>query len=782
MKLASLAVLFLISINYSHSNTCNPDKYRWMDPDLDIDWNVTVFSNFNKFSDLPMNCNQTYNISKWLQFLPNNGLIIDQSFDIEKLDTRNRTFFIEYLVFNKIIGVDITNIKPGLVKNVSNFVITTLAFYYSRIDAYSNGEKISNSQCNLKTYKNADTFFKSFFIIYLRNVFYSEICPLMFRNSYAYLMYFGDISNSFLIKNRLKFTNLNLSTDFNMNMVALTKVVFDINYDFLSENMLNKHLFKNIGELKLTGQLLGIESDLLNQFKKLREILFKIEDYRSFFHRSTKWLKNLNGRINVNLTNRIQVKISFNDALYLYFLYPNLVSFNKIYEFPDEDICLFKFFPHKHMVYPLFKPGKRINCSCTLMWLQSYNRIYEPTNESRYRENINLMNRVEYDGDYEFCNLLVKCDFKRIFDNCEITTKDSDIKWDFNFDNDVNALFAIKWLQFILLTLLQPVLASIGILNNVLIIVVVRNKNKKKEFNESMYSHMLINAAFNICYCTILLLKLVNTCLFYESQVFCSSVYQLELSQYFKIFFIFYLGNISKICSNISYLGFSFSRFTLISLNKENKFYIKFNRMNLKLYSFMIILFSSLASVFLLFQYKLNREHNFSKEFPYEIRNETFCSYQINMFQCWLFNALKIFNSVLSSVIMVILNVVIDLSLLKDYGIDIKKKLKMAFTKKKIEDLKEKKKKVNKMVLIYGSIFFFSHMPEFLTTILLISFAKQISAFCQQKLSCDLINEEAEFFNLISIVSNFFIFKKFDHNFKDSWADLWKRFLIYKSS
>ena len=787
MFLKHLFLILLAFISYNQPkdqpNRCNPDKYMWISEDIDVEWNVTVFSNFNKISDLSKDCNQAYNTTKWIQFLPKNGLVIDQSFNISNLATRDRTYFIEYLIFNKIIGIDIYR-PPSLEKNVSDFVITALAFYYSKLVAYSNGIAIGDHECNLQVYNNTDNFFQSFFIIYFRNVVYSEICPLIFRNSYVFSIFFGDISNSYLIKNRFKFTKLNLSIefDFHKNPKAFTNVIFDINYDFFTGTMLDKYLFKNLGKIKITGFLLGVDIDLFGDFKKLKEIFFEIDDYRFFFHRSTTWFENLNSRIKVDLTDRVQVKrnLLFNNEMYLTFEYPSKVSFDRIYEYPNEDICIFKNFPHKHMVYPLFRPGKLIDCSCTLMWLQYYNYIYEPTDETSFKENINLMNKVLYEEfEYEYCNLLVKCDFEKMFNNCKIMTRLYDVRDAFIF-NDVSVLFTIKWLQLILLTLLQPFLALIGIINNFLIILVIKNQNKKKLFKESMYQHILINSSFNIFYCIILLLRLVNTCLFYESEVFCSSLYQLDSSQYFKIIFIFYVGNIAKICSNISYLSFSFSRFTVVSMNKENKFYIKFKTMNLKLYCFFLIILSSIVSTFLLFQYKLNSENDPTKEFPYEKRNEKFCSYKINFLECEFFNAFKIINSILTSVIVVILNSIIDLCLLRDYGIDIKKKLKMATNKNKIEELKKKKKEVTKMVFVNGLIFFFSRIPQFLTSIMLLFFANRISEFCHYKLSCDLINEEAEFFNLISIVVSFFIFKKFDHNFKDSWADLLHRFFILK--
>ena len=76
------------------------------------------------------------------------------------------------------------------------------------------------------------------------------------------------------------------------------------------------------------------------------------------------------------------------------------------------------------------------------------------------------------------------------------------------------------------------------------------------------------------------------------------------------------------------------------------------------------------------------------------------------------------------------------------------------------------------MILFNSFIYIVSHLPEFLVTLLLIVYSKKISNFCNDKFSCDLLNEEAEFFCLISIVCQFYVFKIFDKNFKRSFEEL----------
>ena len=373
----------------------------------------------------------------------------------------------------------------------------------------------------------------------------------------------------------------------------------------------------------------------------------------------------------------------------------------------------------------------------------------------------------------------MNCHFEKKFNMCMPEHHAAFHTLLFKFDNDVDALFVIRWLQYVLLTILQPVFGLMGIINNLLIIVVVRNKAKKKEFKDPMYHHIRINAAFNVIYCGILVLKLVNTCIFHNSSVYCSSVYQWKTSQYFKIIVVFYLGNVAKMCSNISYLSFSLSRLIVVSMDNENKFYKKFKKINFRVYIVSVILFSGVMSIFLLLQYELNTYINYAKEFPYEIRDGDYCQQEYNKLECHIFNGLKLVNSVLTSVICVLLNIVIDASLLNNYTHDINKKLHMDFNHNKIEELKKKKKKVTKMVIIYGALFFVSHAPEFVTTLMLIVFANRLVRFCIEKMTCDLINEEAEFFNLISIACNFYIFRVFDKNFKESVRDLENRLIFY---
>jgi hypothetical protein len=55
----------------------------------------------------------------------------------------------------------------------------------------------------------------------------------------------------------------------------------------------------------------------------------------------------------------------------IHFVYQkNAVSFDRVYTYPEQDICLFRHFPHERYVLPVIVPGRFLACTCTLKWLQ----------------------------------------------------------------------------------------------------------------------------------------------------------------------------------------------------------------------------------------------------------------------------------------------------------------------------------------------------------------------------------------------------------------------------
>ena len=91
---------------------------------------------------------------------------------------------------------------------------------------------------------------------------------------------------------------------------------------------------------------------------------------------------------------------------------------------------------------------------------------------------------------------------------------------------------------------------------------------------------------------------------------------------------------------------------------------------------------------------------------------------------------------------------------------------------KHIKEALAVKIKVKQLIITNGILYFFSHMPEFWSTLLLILFKNELRYFCFNYYSCTDINELFEVFGLISISLQFFVYKHFDTNFIQSFKSL----------
>ena len=110
--------------------------------------------------------------------------------------------------------------------------------------------------------------------------------------------------------------------------------------------------------------------------------------------------------------------------------------FSTYYSFPNEDICLFKDFPHSQLVLPLIiydaSRFEYIECTCTLVWLQQYFKHYFYNNFTQFNEYINIepfykdffvnetLMKCQKSEEY-FNEKFLACNFSQRFENCNFT-------------------------------------------------------------------------------------------------------------------------------------------------------------------------------------------------------------------------------------------------------------------------------------------------------------------------------------------------------------------------
>jgi hypothetical protein len=381
------------------------------------------------------------------------------------------------------------------------------------------------------------------------------------------------------------------------------------------------------------------------------------------------------------------------------------------------------------------------------------------------------------DNIYTFCiDTSFECDFDSLFEKCLNSTSYnkngvSDLK-----EEDI--VFFLRWVQYIMNIILYRIFAFMAMVNNILIVYVIKNKAKKKIFNDPMYIHAQINAILNIFYCVLVLVSLISSCVdydVYESNAFCSSIYMNEATQYFKIICVYFLNSAIRTCANMSYMFFSLSRFILVANFKERAFFKKFSKVNIKIYIALLVLFGILMNLFRLFQFTINTNMERSEDFPFETITTLFC-YDAEQNRCRFFDSLKLTNEIINDVLLFFLNILIDISLIYHFNKDIDHKMKIRAQNADNSDLVKSKKYTNRMVVLSGLVFFLSSFPQFAVLILNFVFRGEfLDKFCFTNLyyMCNLFDDLAQFFSIFTMLFQFYIFLIFNKNFRESFNDKW---------
>jgi len=446
-------------------------------------------------------------------------------------------------------------------------------------------------------------------------------------------------------------------------------------------------------------------------------------------------------------------------------------------------------------MYTVIDPGHKINCSCTVIWILRYTHYYAKLNVTHQYAGISQIDYQDIVQDKfplayclfetNFDDLLVKCDFDARLSMCNKTNFSRVNNKDFRLNTDKDLINLIKFIQYVLFVYFNQIFAFIGIVTNFMVVVVIKNfknlkKDQKAEVNKKkdmMFAHILIHSIFNVIYCFIMIFKLVNICLFFTPSFFCSSIATEPSAQWFKIIFIEFMGTLTKTCCNVSYTAISISR---IFLTSENKYKgccaTKFKNLNIIIYLVVMLFLSSILSIFKIFIFKVNRMDDISNiiylqtDFPIIINNNAYCNNNIyDILNCLVWDILRIANNFVNDIFFFLIAIIYDIVVLKNISSMIKSKKSIVQNFKETEEEK-KRKRILKMIIINGIIFTFSHLPEFLISILFLVIQNKLN-FCII-FQCDILNDCAQFFIYFSIISQFSINKNFNSLFSESYENI----------
>lgn len=454
----------------------------------------------------------------------------------------------------------------------------TARFAYSKLDFYSdvNSSSPSNSICPV--YNDGFMVFNFIAVLFEGEVKYAnKYCSSLFKSNVLQKLIFSGITKTFLRKNYFEFISDNISSP-NSLLSKGFELKFNSYYIDLNTKIIDYYLFSGIGAILLDGILNTIES---NTFLNLKLELLMIQDLklRRLMHQSIEWMLKLN-------QNNIE------DHFHLYF-----VTDNDTYNFPNEDLCIFKDFStkNKSLSVSIYKT----ECSCTFIWLTKTNSLkLDGIDEQKDK----IIDRT--------CSAFneTKCNFPKLLSIC-LTEENliSSHKAD-HYNNYDLSLFLYTF-EFFTSIIIQPILSLIGIkIASILSYKTLNNKIKQKELRKDLFFYAKINSIFNSGYCLIMLLSLFNNCI-KDNSIYCPNFYKNNLVQYIDIYIFKYLGSTFKLASVLSELAMSYKRFRGVQ-ELQNSLIGKKLRKNIIL----IVCFSLLINLIKKYQYGLHNSFDIDSE------------------------------------------------------------------------------------------------------------------------------------------------------------------------
>ena len=810
----SFKLSFIISDTKS---TCVFESSKYTKNLTTNDEKIFLTRNFNSFNELNFSaCNQIIEMSNWY-INPNEKLILDDKLDFYVMPNNqllriklSNHIYILYIQLLRIKGFDYRlTFSPF---RYIQFLITyedfsTLAWLIneSYFDFYIGDEIIDQNNCNQSLLNNYNYFLQIQFLCLQKNVkFQTQICPYLFEKVIFDGFLIFELSKSLLSKNLLQFNSLPIEQDLKSEINHFEVYGYQID---LNEKLLNKYVFKRMYVFSFYGQINSIEEGVFKDFNQMFGITFQVEFISSVFHSKIKWLYSLTQKPLIDPTNFMP---SIDDSNFIAILFQQSLPKLILYEFPDEDICIFEKFPHKHAVLPMFYPTSMSKCSCSFIFLVQYSYKYSDFFETNlvfiqmeyFYSNSVVPNRsIIYNCVNDSIEeTIILCNFTERFKKCNIKQEQRNELFDLNmgyfYMNDL--LYDVKSMNIIINFYILPILCSFCILVNFIIFLVCRKEKLKDKF----YQYLKITYSFNSILCFIIPFQLFSFCI-YPNGNYCSSFYKSIYSQYFNIFYTKLIGNTIKTCSYWSNVSFTLSRFLKISSYQE-KCLNKMDKISIKKYIFFCFFLSfliNLSSVFELSPHEFSllkkaKVYDFY-QYPFYSASKYFSNDYLKQRETvasitlYTFHIIKI---IFSDILFLVFNFIIDVKLYLFLKKSDLKKLELTkatkkdhltYKQQKLEVAKNRLSKVSKNKIkatIYFNFFnfFILKFPLILFSLLHFIFSydekvlqnpdenkssRLFITLCSFYKICESFSSLSLMFLLLSFLFQFYILIKLDRNF-----------------
>ena len=218
-----------------------------------------------------------------------------------------------------------------------------------------------------------------------------SICPYVFLNAELKYLGFFQITNSLIFKNQLEFINIdddipNINS-IGLNIHYLTYLEISIIFEDLTTKNMCPHIFKTIHNLAIIGSPNSIQTNLFAFLPQIEHIILNIDNLAKFLHQGIDWMTHLNEGLRVNSKDLSGLKRMLSHIKIININEINDRHLTRAYTYPDEDLCLFRNFPHKQLVIPFLPNLDELDCTCTIVWLVQNYKIYS----LKYNKNYSII-------------------------------------------------------------------------------------------------------------------------------------------------------------------------------------------------------------------------------------------------------------------------------------------------------------------------------------------------------------------------------------------------------
>ena len=817
MLIFYISFYFLILISNAVFKTSKKEKARPIC--INANTNKTINDKIYLQSEFQI-FNETLKIiCQWNSSAPSSSL----------LSSSKKTFtYLNYSLYN-VLGFSVRGPKLFTVNNASmlelkiTFVFTYFDFYrngminrWNRVNMSSSQDLIASfhglknltNQNITQLYNEFETMIPNHrFYLYIAaaNLIRTKMSRILLKNAQLIELCIHKLTNTSMRKYLFEIEQIDDLFDFNyeqqfvmnkssnINFARLRSSIlvlfyFDVYNIYFDERFLDKFVFKHTRNLEIDGFISGVSDYAFKSLKELSLVSFKIQCLKEFIHSSAdhKWMiyLNENGKHNFTLANNYDLNKTVLTFMKNNYFVLRFQDRSNSYDFPNEDICLFRNFPHQNTVFfsiedieleNNLEKNKTIHVkTCTLYHLSKFSNLMEFINPFMF------VNFFEYDNQS-----LKDCDLDQQIQKCLLNSTLNDLNfkplniWDIS---DIVAF--LEWIELIGSIYSFPIISMCGIISNLLVVIVIKSKKSESiidptKANKRMYTYIVINSILNIIECFISSFTLMSECLGWES-LFCSSISHINFIQYFRIYFVSYFGVVIKTSSAIMMLLFSLERFRITSQSK-NVLIEKLTSCSIVLTVALTLLLSLLTSANKIFEYRTKGNYYSQLEFP-----------SLNMFDLieskhWFIVFIYLFHYIFNDFFLLILNLIIDIRLVILVRRDLSTKRRFAIKnfnsnkssnvstvleknlKKTLDEISVAEKNTNKMIIYSFIVYLLCRLPELCLYFYLILCDESI-VFVIHSLGPVAINV-VECMYVLSYSFNLFFYFKFNKNFRDAFKN-----------